>query len=224
MDTGEDFCRKKECEMIYNSLIQYELFESFPAPIVKLLCKSIERSIYNHAIKEAKLKSIPNYWTNENFCSQYSSIGYDIKLNLDPTSSVNKNKSPEIQYYSVSRIYNFLLVREFRYLIQQHMNIPKNAATQICSCITNYLPVFLPSSMGEMGPNDINPLINKPYIDQLKIREQQETIVKHSSMYPCPTCGERKAIIYELQTCSLDEGGTLFVKCMICNGVWTAYG
>jgi DNA-directed RNA polymerase subunit M/transcription elongation factor TFIIS len=90
--------------------------------------------------------------------------------------------------------------------------------------IKDYIPCIQPQLMGKLSSEELNPLINKPYVDQLLIREQQETKVKYSTMYKCSACGERKTISYTIQTCSGDEGDTQFVKCLCCPRVWRIYG
>jgi DNA-directed RNA polymerase subunit M/transcription elongation factor TFIIS len=214
---SEEVYRKDECAAILATLMEYEPLNVFPNEVLRHIAKVIERGILNSSVQKAKEKGIPTYWADDNFVALYASIGYTLKMNLDINSSVNIDKTPEIRYYIASRIYNYLILKYTKFLIREHeLLLPT-----VWEKIQSYVEYMDPKIMSSMNSNKLNPLINKPYIEQIHIREQQETKIKFSTMYQC-ICGERKTISYEIQTRSLDEGGTQFIKCVSCNKVWTS--
>lgn len=209
--------RTLEYKSIFECLTQYQPFSEFPEAVLSKIAQLIERSINNSAIDKSKEKGIPNYWSDENFISQYSSVGYNVKINLDINSSVNKNKPKQIGEYTISQVYNYVIYKYTRFITQR---VYGEVSPIIWTKILGYLPHFDPKKIGELSSIVLNPLINKPYVEQLHIREKQETQVKYSTMYQC-ACGERKTISYTLQIRSLDEGGTCFIKCLCCPRIWT---
>ena len=42
-----------------------------------------------------------------------------------------------------------------------------------------------------------------------------------STIFECPSCGEKKSKFRQLQTRSGDEGSTLFLTCLACGHEWT---
>jgi DNA-directed RNA polymerase subunit M/transcription elongation factor TFIIS len=206
---------------ILDSLREYAPFLTWPDDLQNYAAAIIERGLYNITIDHAKINNVPTYWGNSAFLAQYASLGYTIKINIDVNSSINKNKSPEINSYAVSRINNYFKILYFRYLMNtfyQHNNIL--TLPGIFQQIIAAIPYFELRKVGSLSASDINPHINVPYISQLDMRAKQSTVIKYSTMYKC-LCGESKTHIYELQTRSFDEGATIFVRCISCCKVWT---
>src|SRR5271166_3376689 len=95
--------RITEYNAILGCLKEYSLFDKLHSEIQLWAAKTIERSLFNAVIDKAKEKGIPTYWTEDDFISQYASLGYTLKINLDVNSSVNRDKlCPD---YSASRVY-----------------------------------------------------------------------------------------------------------------------
>jgi DNA-directed RNA polymerase subunit M/transcription elongation factor TFIIS len=185
-----------------------------PDGALEHLAQMIERSIYNAAIDKSKEKNTPTCWNSEAFVEQYSSIGYTVKINLDVHSSVNKNKDSIIGEYVAQRLYNYMIWQYACVVCRKVLGLT------ICPKVQNYLPHFDPRKLGYCNSQELNPLINRDYVETIILRTQQETKVKTSSMYKC-ICGEKKTVSYHLQTRSLDEGGTLFIRCLSCQRVWS---
>jgi len=215
---GEEKYRNDEREGILACLREYAPFTTLPVRAQEWTVRVIERSLFNSTIDKAKEKNIPTYWGEDNFVAQYASLGYTLKINLDINSSVNRDRPKKIREYAVSKVYNFLAFRYFRSLVKKMGLFP----VELCDKIQKLVPYFDLRRVGTLNSQELNPLINEPYIIQLKIRSEQGTKIKFSTMYTCSSCGEKKTKLYELQTRSLDEGGTLFVQCVICGKVWTS--
>lgn len=209
--------RETERENILDCL-NYERFELSEFSMLEL-AKIIERSIYNSTIDKAKEKDIPNYWGQESFVAQYSSIGHDVKINLDPKSNVNRNQTGESKNYTINCICNFINIKLTLILLIKKNSINVETAKELFNKIKKYIPNIDPKNLATLSPYELNPKINEPYIEHLRIRGEQSIKPTTSSLYKC-ICGCKQTICYEIQTRSLDEGGTLFVKCMSCMNVW----
>lgn len=203
----------------------------FPKRDIISAAKIIERSINNATIETAKKISIPTYWEDDRFIAVYASTGYALKMNLDPESSLSKslitidgNTKPDTTTASLlkgvgslyKKVYNAVLaIYVIRVLKSQ--GISSEVLTELRQRVA---PLDL-SKLAYMGPLELNPEINQPYVDHLNVRFKQETKVKFSTMYKC-ICGESKTTSYQLQIRSLDEGGTVFIQCLACRRVWTS--
>lgn len=226
-----DQYRKQQAKIMYACLKSYDFFTRIPKRSLVRIAKKIEVGINNYAVEKANERNVAAYWENEKFVAQYASIGYTIAANLDTQSSVNRGQPEEIQNYTISRVYNYYLKK----LMKAHgMSKPVlkcvfvNAGVQHRSEGSHFernhrIPYFNPLGLAKLGSHELNALINKSYVDQLRIRNQQNIEKKYSRMYKCSACGENKTEVYELQTCSGDEGGTLFVNCVNCGKRWTSY-
>lgn len=228
---GENEIRKKERNAISKCCLNFEKFRKFNVILQNKLILSIESSILDSAVDKAKTRNIPIYWESENFIEQYSNIGYHIKINIDIESEVNKNKNNEIKYYLITNLCNFI---NTNYLIEQYNKYKKEMKNQttlhlfdfsldIFNKIINYIPTINAKNIGYMNSLELNPYINQLYIDELELRTNQSVIVKYSKMYTCAQCGNKKTQMREIQTRSGDEGGTLFINCIICNHTWRQY-
>lgn len=204
--------RENECKQIRNAIISYKLFNTLTNAQIQWLVKTIERGLYNTTIDKAKEHNIPVYWHNDNFVAQYTSLGYTLKMNIDINSSVNQHRPQFIREYVASRIYAWFTIKYLQFLV-------KSINPRVMQCICAYIPHFDPKKLGSMPAQELNPLINEPYVLRLQIRAEQSTKIKYSKMYSCYNCGEKKTKVYELQTRSLDEGGTLFIECLVCGCV-----
>lgn len=210
--------RENERKQIYDAIISYRLFNTLTNAQIQWLIKTIERGLYNTTIDKAKEHNIPVYWHNNNFVARYTSLGYTLKMNIDINSSVNQHRPTFVREYVASRIYAWFTIKYLRFLVKS-MRTLRQASPQVMQYIGSYIPHFDPEKLAGMPAQELNPLINEPYILRLQIRAEQSTKIKYSKMYSCYNCGEKKTKVYELQTRSLDEGGTLFIECLVCGCV-----
>jgi DNA-directed RNA polymerase subunit M/transcription elongation factor TFIIS len=216
MDSGSH--REQERLEICSCLTNYENFLYHKTTIVEI-AKIIERSIYNTTIDKAKEKDIPNYWEEDSFIAQYSSIGHDIKINLDPVSSINLKQKEESKNYAIKCVNNYILSKLLLLLLVEQNGLLDEVGMYILPIIRKYMSVINPKNIAKLSPSELNPKINEPYIEHLKIRSEQTIKPTTSSLYVC-RCGCKQTMIYELQTRSLDEGGTVFAKCINCGAVF----
>lgn len=76
----------------------------------------------------------------------------------------------------------------------------------------DYLSFLLARSTGELSET--------PH----SFGQTQETKTEFTNTeFKCPSCGKRQCTTWEKQTRSLDEGATLFAKC-VCGRVWRPSG
>jgi DNA-directed RNA polymerase subunit M/transcription elongation factor TFIIS len=231
--------RKGELRAIRNCCINFPLFKSFNKESQKKLILAIESSILDASVDKARDRNIPVYWNSDNFIEQYSNIGYHVKINLDVNSSILINKDDKTRYYLISRLCNSVIVNYLQELHNKYVSwkeekkiltsniVPEksflNLPPGIFGKILEFVPVINPKNVGYMNPLEFNPYINQVYIDELITREKQTIKIKFSKMYTCSQCGNKKTQMRELQTRSGDEGGTLFIKCIVCQHTWRQY-
>lgn len=170
----------------------------------------MERSIYNRAIAMARVRNIPQFWSEPLFVEQYSNIGYAVKMNLDPRSSINKGADSH-------------LLKAIRAWVAAQILVGKPEPL-------NTLGIFFaaaavdPKKVAELGPTELNPEANRAYLEELALRAQQQVEVKYVTRHRCRRCGERKTQEYEINSRRGDEGGTLHIICMSCSHRWRING
>ena len=229
--TGKEI-RTKEMEAIATCCRSYPNFKKYDKKVRNRLIRSIESSILDATIDKSRERNIPTYWDSDEFVEQYSNIGYHVKINIDVESNVNVNKEPKIKNYLISHLcdfvttsYLFELYTDYR---ESTIQLPKfnllDFPPEVFNKILSYVPVVDPKSLGYMNSLGLNPYINQIYVEEIKLRSAQGIKIKYSSMYTCNNCGQKKTLSREIQTCSLDEAGTLFIECIVCGSTWRSYG
>ncbi|HXT82837.1 MAG TPA: zinc ribbon domain-containing protein [Verrucomicrobiae bacterium] len=214
-------------------------FKKFNIVTQTKIVLAIESSILDASVDTAKVDNIPIYWNTDEFTQLYSSIGYNIKINLDTESSVNKNKEEKIKTYLINEICDSitadLFVKKYKEYNEKYENSPKllnpispdfgilDFPPEIFENIIHFVQLFDIKKIGYKTSQELNPYINQSYRDILALRENQIVEVKYSEMYKCGNCGNKKTHTKEIQTRSGDEGGTLFITCIVCQKTWTQY-
>jgi len=179
----------------------------------------MEIGILNHAVDMARMQNIPVYWDINDFVNIYSNIGYHIKINLDPDSSINIGQVDKIKYYLITLLYNYTLLNSL-----EKLSFWKNLPDVIKNKIKSEFPIIDPMILGKQNFQVLNPYLNQHILEEIKLKSEQVMHVKFSRMYKCNKCGESKTHMRELQTRSGDEGGTLFISCIVCGSTWRDYG
>jgi DNA-directed RNA polymerase subunit M/transcription elongation factor TFIIS len=213
--------REKEINILTEICDNYEPFKKLPANIKKIIIVKIEKSILNASIDEAVKKNLSTYWENTDFLEIYNTNSYRVKTNLDIDSYVNKNKKENIKCYLIKQIYNYAKLLFLKHLQKTTLSMLDDTNIEE---ITKYVYFIDPEALGNMDSLKLNPMINKEYIDELELRNEQKLNVKYSEMYKCGNCGKRKTKQRQVQTRSADEGSTLFITCIECNHEWRIYG
>lgn len=216
----EEEIRKTEIKSIDKCCKSYHLYNLLNKRIKYKLVKLIERSITNASIDKANKYNTGAYWENPQFIEIYSNIGYNIKINLDITSSININLSDDIKSYLISHVYYFIIKAYIGSLFKKYKT---KLNSVLINKIIDYIPHVNPLKLGYFSSLELNPYINQIYIDELKSRIEQKVEIKYSTMYKCSQCGANKTHQREIQTRSGDEGGTLFITCLNCNHTWRQY-
>lgn len=192
--------RQDEVQAIIRCLTNYDDFNKLSESDVEYVAELIELGIYNHAVHKAQERHIQVLWHDRVFFEIYSNISYNVKVNLDIESSVNKSHKEKTRTYLVSKMYEFSVHNK------DHDHGLLN-----------------PESLGAASSVDLNPYINQAYLDEINLRNQQGIVMKFSQMYRCNRCDKRKARVREIQSASLDEGSTLFITCIGCGNRWRQY-
>ena len=188
--------RKQEIKSIYNCL-------DIKNKYIRLnIAVKIENSIQDYIIDKAHERNIPDNWNDKDFINLYHNISYTIKINIDPFSSVNKSNRYLLNKIIRSYFISNLSVKDILFKYGDFLNI---------------------KNIGSMTALELNPHINMHYIMEIEHRNKQEIKVKFSVMYKCNKCGEKKTSFKEVQTRSMDEGGTIIVTCLNCGNEWKIY-
>lgn len=77
-----------------------------------------------------------------------------------------------------------------------------------------------PKNVCDLPSSELCPEVSQQDRDELSVRMQQKIDDKYTTRYPCPRCGERKAIAKEVQTRAADELSSMNLKCMECEFSW----
>ena len=231
MSVIDNEIRKNERNAIGACCKSFKLFRNLDLTLQHKLIFDLESSILDASIDSARERNIPVYWDSNEFIDQYSSIGYNVKINIDINSSVNRNKKDNfIRHYLILNLYNTVITKYLSKLYLKYNKSNKsnsinlfNIPMSIFNYILSYIPTLNINLVGYMNSLELNPYINQIYIDALELRCKQIVKIKYSEMYTCQQCGNKKTQMREIQTRSSDEGGTLFINCIICGSTWRQY-
>ena len=215
--TMTNIYRKRSIDLFKTIIDKTELFDTDTL----LLAKVLERSCNNVNIDNSLCKNILCYWDNDEFLEYYSNIIYDIAKNLDPDSSVNISLPPESRYYLINKIKESSDLFIKSYLLRQGGLKDEHIDHILQSLLGDLMNL---DNIGYFTSDELNPNINKSYKDQIKKRRDEKLEIKSTKMYLCGQCKKRNAKYYRIQTCSGDEGYTLFVTCFECGHKWSIYG
>lgn len=174
----------------------------------------IEESIY--ACTDSKLRSL-HIMNDDSFKSIYQAKMYEIKIHLDPTSSVNTIPSKFID-------------RVFMTMMEQRLkSIIYNSSDSVYLMEILGLVMYISehsldlSSIGDMPPELLHPIANKKIIDTIDAKKKQKVEEKGTSMHTCEVCGASNTREKKIDTCSADESSTLFIECINCGNRWRDY-
>lgn len=78
-----------------------------------------------------------------------------------------------------------------------------------------------PHMMAFMSPSQLNPKKWETLLAKKHLREEKENNLPTTDMYKCRKCDQRKCTVSFLQTRSIDEPMTIFVRCCNCYNTWT---
>lgn len=73
-------------------------------------------------------------------------------------------------------------------------------------------------NIANMKPYELHEQKWKKNIDRRNLIEDKKENIATTNRYKCNKCGNRKCIVYQLQTRGADEPMTTFVNCLICGG------
>ena len=213
--------RSKSIDLFINIFENDAYMCQFPEDTLEWVAREIESGCHSANIDKAINKNVPRYWEDIGFQEQYSSIVYKVAINIDPNSSVNKIQPPKFQRFLIKKIYTVTMLVYFLEIAMMNNDDYEHYIKLNDPAWTNVIEL---RKIGYMDSDSLNPHINEPYIQQIKLRSKQYVEEKTSTMYPCPQCKARNARCRQLQTRSGDEGYTLFLTCKPCGNLWRIYG
>jgi DNA-directed RNA polymerase subunit M/transcription elongation factor TFIIS len=83
---------------------------------------------------------------------------------------------------------------------------------------------FDPFHLGDMSSREFCPELTADIERTIAQRSAQNIDAKVSTRFKCPQCGKSETFVKEVQTRSLDEGGTLSAICKFCSHLWHPNG
>lgn len=203
-------CRDEETRCIREVFSNYPRFGLLSEYYQRELCRLLEIGVNNCAFDKATMRKIPQVWNDSRYVELYSNIGFNLKINLDITSSVNARLPESYQSYLANMIINWTLI-----------DLIEGVFGPTCaSLIGAYIPYVSPRSCAYLEGDMMNPYPSKKYLDEIHLREQQKVATKFTEMYPCPRCGVRRATYFAFQGRGLDEDNTLHITCDACSFSW----
>lgn len=213
----EQHVRNREKTSIMKFLSE-PMFAGIPLYIIFSTVRRIERSILNAAIARSEEKCLSTSWCSDAFIERYSCVGFSVKINLDPNSSINiARDDPDVRFYTITRLFNAIVCR---WLGDVGLG---RLSHLLWDRIGTYMQQINPSSIGFMSPSELNPFVSKDYFDEIALRSAQKISKKFTTQYTCPQCFSKKAEHKEIQSARGDEGSTLFLNCLICGKKWRNY-
>ena len=78
-----------------------------------------------------------------------------------------------------------------------------------------------PRMLTFLSPQQLNPKKWKDLLAKKQLKEEQSHKMTTTDIYKCKKCDQRKCTVRMMQTRSLDEPMTIFVKCCHCYNTWT---
>jgi DNA-directed RNA polymerase subunit M/transcription elongation factor TFIIS len=156
-----------------------------------IIAATIERSCYNQTVKKVEENNVPCHWNSPDFVTIYNIFCTEKANNLNPDSLV-----------------------ESAYLTECILDgtiDPKNIG-----CMSSF----------QMAPKDQDREMLRQMTERL---EKEPDIEKFTTLYVCPNNGckdpltgyrTKKAKIKMKTTRSLDEGKSMFLKCVECSREW----
>lgn len=176
----------------------------------------MEESIY--ICTDNKLRSL-HIMNDRSFESIYNAKMFEIKIHLDPTSSVNSTPSGFLD-----KVYATMLDTRLKSIIYEKNTETSLYLLEILGMIMHIGKYSLVlSDLGNMSPETLHPTANKAIINTIEAKKQQKVEEKGTSMHTCDVCGESNTREKKIDTCSADEGSTLFIECINCGNRWRDY-
>jgi DNA-directed RNA polymerase subunit M/transcription elongation factor TFIIS len=75
-------------------------------------------------------------------------------------------------------------------------------------------------SLPWLGPYELDDKFWKPHIEKRQRNEETRQNMATVDIFKCRKCHQNKCTSYQLQTASIDEPMTTFIKCTVCGNSW----
>lgn len=206
--------RRREKEAIAECLQNCSIFRGLPRVAKKLLVEWLENSCNNATFDTAVMRKLPQIWNDPRYLEIYSNIGFNLKINLDPNSSINVDQNDEIKYHVSNMVIS--------YMIKKYCTVIGNIwdSDVPWEKIMQYIPSIDPREIAYLNGHEINPTRSQKYLDEIELREKQKINRKFTTQFACPQCNVRRATFKSVQSRGLDEDNTLYILCDNCGHTW----
>lgn len=215
MSANFKYIRDEEKRAIRDCFDGHDEFLELPTHIQNTIINELEKSCNNATYDRAVLRKLPQIWDDPRYVEIYSNIGYNLKVNLDPNSSINVSQPDAVRYYVINSIiwhYKKIFLRKLG--TRKYPSIPWDN-------ILSHIHSTDPSMIAYKDGHEINPSRSQKYIDEINLREQQKIDKKFTTQFRCPQCGVSRATFKSVQSRGLDEDNTLYILCDNCGHRWT---
>jgi len=195
---------------------------------------TIEKSIYNWSIKQAKKKHVHLSWENCHFSKIYKAKALSIISNIKNSPPLKSLlKQGEIGFDDIANKTHAELYPGGPHDITEVESIMRNLtkinneikAKQDCSPLEKQEQIHEQNKNLEKVQEKLNYMARFVNIKKLqkKLDEISTTEIKDAEIcgiFECGRCKSYKTTYYQLQTRSADEPMTTFVTCVNCNKKW----
>lgn len=234
-------CQKDEMASVWKILRRYDHIEQNKQQLVQFLqgvVFEIEIDIKNAAFKKF-YEIYPGEgdftWNCKEFTITYGTLFSNLKLHIDPLSTVgSKYLQGILLRYIVHKYKTKHYTNEVNKVVANMLlNTPYQHERQVADDVLNHIKnkivgYIIPYSSSDINICGISTL--KPQemccnltelIGKIINHEEDKVEERYSELYVCPKCHARKSTHKKIQIRSLDEGESLKLTCKACEHTWT---
>ena len=146
----------------------------------------------------------------------YNDIIKDIEISKKIENSIFNYI---IEYHEINNIPNYLKLPCYMNKVNDILsNIDINCEdvnnkTLLCEIKNGNINI---DNIATLKPHELHKQKWKKILDRRNLIEDKKENIATTNRYKCKKCGQRKSIVYQLQTRGADEPMTTFVNCLIC--------
>jgi DNA-directed RNA polymerase subunit M/transcription elongation factor TFIIS len=186
-------------ERIHKIIIDDDL-RKHNSKITNKLCRIIESSVYEEAIRCCRERGISMY-EHPDFQTVYNNLLFEILYSMDP-------------YLGDQNIY-------LRTILRKYVVILENFAGKLRQHLLS--GIFPLEIVARLPPEMRNPNMYDKFVKNRDLRRNQKIETVYATHYRC-TCGKNQTIVQSVQLRSFDEGRTDLIFCIACSRKWKVTG
>ncbi len=186
-------------ERIHKIIIDETLSEH-SGKITNKLCRIIESSAYEEAIRRCRERGISMY-EHPDFQTVYNNLLFELLYSMDPTRRDQNS-------------YLHIILHKYAIILE---NFTGEMRRRLLGGI---FPLEIVASL---PPEILNPGMYDKFVSNRDLRRNQKIETVYATHYRC-TCGKNRTIVQSVQLRSFDEGRTDMIFCIACGRKWKVTG